>query len=211
MGWNELIGITTLLYALSNPIGVIPIFLGLTQQIKTIKTQRIITMASLAVAAFLIFSALLGKQILGFFNVGLDDFRIAGGLLALFIAFEMFQARYGGIMQTIEEKAEAEGDIHAIAITPLAFPLLVGPGEMSIMITLSNDFREWTDKMLLVASSVITSLLIALTLRAALPLNRIMGTTGVNIATRVMALVVAALGVKFIMTGIRNELPGLAG
>ena len=97
--------------------------------------------ASLAVGCqtLLIVAALWGEPILAFFNVGLDDFRIAGGLLALVIAFEMFQAHYGGFLQTLEERAEADTDLHAIAITPLAFPLLVGPAEMSVMITLSND------------------------------------------------------------------------
>lgn len=211
MALNEFIGITALLYALSNPIGVIPIFLGLTQRFQGTKTHRIIIIASLTVAIFLISSVLLGKQILSFFNVGLDDFRIAGGLLALFIAFEMFQARYSGLMQTREEKTEAEEDINGIAITPLAFPLLVGPAEMGIMITLSSDMHHLGSKVMLVTSSLITSLMIALTLWMATPLNRAMGKTGINVATRVMALIVAAIGVKFIMTGIRNELPGLVG
>ena len=168
------------------------------------RASRIIFLASIAVAAFLIISILLGKQILSFFNVGLDDFRIAGGLLALFIAFEMFQARYGGIMQTSEEKNEAESDIHGIAITPLAFPLLVGPAEMSIMITLASDTSEWITKLQLVIASIITSSLIAITLWLAVPINRIMGKTGINVATRVMALVVASIGVNFIITGIKN-------
>ncbi len=211
MGINEFIGITALLYALSNPIGVIPIFLSFTQRFKEIKTHRIIVIASVTVALFLISSALLGKEILSFFNVGLDDFRIAGGLLALFIAFEMFQARYSGFMQTHEEKTEAEEDVHGIAITPLAFPLLVGPAEMGIMITLSSDLHQWGSKIMLVASSIITSVMIALTLWMATPLDRIMGKTGINVATRVMALIVAAIGVKFVMTGIRNQLPGLVG
>jgi multiple antibiotic resistance protein len=212
MGVSEFIGTTTLLYALANPVGVIPIFLGFIHRLKKINPLRIILTASAAVGGFLVFSVLLGKQILSFFNVGLDDFRIAGGLLALFIAFEMFQARYSGFMQTFEEKTEAEGDVHhRIAITPLAFPLLVGPAEMSIMITLSNDMPDLLDKILLVISSLITALLIALTLRAAIPINRIIGKTGINITTRVMALIVAAIGIKFIMIGLRNELPGLAG
>lgn len=209
MDINEFIGITALLYALSNPIGVVPIFIGLTHRFKGIKTHRIIAVASLTVALFLISSALLGKEILSFFNVGVDDFRIAGGLLALFIAFEMFQARYGGFMQTHEEKTEAEEDVHGIAITPLAFPLLVGPAEMGIMITLSSDMHQWGNKLMLIGSSLITAAMIAVTLWIATPLNRVMGKTGINVATRVMALIVAAIGVKFIMTGIRNELPGL--
>jgi multiple antibiotic resistance protein len=208
---NEFIGTTALLYALSNPIGVIPIFLGFTQRFKEIKTHRIIAIASVTVALFLISSALLGKEILSFFNVGLDEFRIAGGLLALFIAFEMFQARYSGFMQTNEEKIEAEEDVHGIAITPLAFPLLVGPDEMGIMITLSSDMYQWESKIMLIASSIITSIMIALTLWMATPLNRVMGKTGINVATRLMALIVASIGVKFIITGIRNQFPGLLG
>jgi multiple antibiotic resistance protein len=98
-----------------------------------VQAHRIIALASTAVACLLITTAMFGRHILAFFSVGLDDFRIAGGLLALFIAFEMFQARYGGFTQTIEEKREAETDLHGIAITPLAFPLLVAPAEMSVM------------------------------------------------------------------------------
>jgi len=211
MQLNEFIGITTLLYALANPVGVIPIFLGFAGRVHYIKTKRVIFMAAFAVAASLIISVVLGKQILAFFNVGLDDFRIAGGLLTLFIAFQMFQAHYGGIMQTVEETAEAEADFYGIAITPLAFPLLIGPAEMSVMITLANDMSDWTSKYWLVASSFFTSLLIAITLWMARPINRVIGKTGVNVATRGMALIVAAIAIKFIMTGIRNELPGLSG
>lgn len=209
MAWNKFVGITMLLYALTNPVGVIPIFLGLTRKSQHIKAHRIILLASAAVAVFLTGSVLLGKQILDFFNIGLDDFRIAGGLLALFIAFEMFQAHYGGFMQSVDEKADAELDIHGVAITPLAFPLLVGPAEMSIMITLSNDYPNWTDKGLLVAASIITTVLMGLTLWTATSINRFMGRTGINVITRVMALIVASLGIDFILTGIKNEFPGL--
>jgi multiple antibiotic resistance protein len=205
MNINEFIGITTLLYALANPIGVIPIFLGLTHKLKNVRTSSIIAVASMTVAGFLIASVLMGEEILAFFNVGLDDFRIAGGLLALFIAFEMFQAKYGGIMQTREEQSEAEIDLHGIAVTPLAFPLLVGPAEMSIMITFANDTPGMKNRLLLAASSVITSLLIAITLWMATPIHKFIGKTGINVATRIMALVVAAIGVKFITTGIHNK------
>jgi multiple antibiotic resistance protein len=199
-----------LLYALTNPIGAIPIFLGTTQRTQNVKAHRIIILASIAVAVFLSDSVLLGKEILTFFNVGLDDFRIAGGLLALFIAFEIFQAHYGGFMQSADEKTAAETDIHGVAITPLAFPLLVGPAEMSIMITLSNDHPSWTDKGLLVVASLITTFLMGLTLWMSTPINRFMGNTGINVIIRVMALIVASIGIDFIMTGVKNALPGLS-
>lgn len=211
MNWNEYVGIVSLLYALANPVGVIPIFLQLCTPAENLKTTRIIVVASISVTLFLVAAILFGTPTLEFFNVGLDDFRIAGGLLALFIAFEMFRAHYGGFMQTNVEQHEAEADIHSIAITPLAFPLLVGPAELGVMITLTNDMPSWSGKLALIVCAAITGIMIALTLRLAPPIMRIIGRTGINVATRVMALIVAAIGVSFIMTGIANRFPGLAG
>lgn len=205
----EFIGIVTFLYAVANPIGVIPIFLGFTKSLKPEKAIKIVYIAAISVAVFLSVSVLLGEQILRFFNVSLDDFRIAGGLLVLYIAFNMFRAHYGGIMQTSDEKSEAEEEVSHIAITPLAFPLLVGPAEMSIMITYANDVDDWSQKGILVLAGFATATMILVTLRLAVPINRVLGKTGINVATRVMALIVASIGIRFIVTGIKNHLPGL--
>ncbi|MEY9650072.1 small neutral amino acid transporter SnatA (MarC family) [Bradyrhizobium elkanii] len=78
MLWNQFIGITMLLYALTNPVGAIPIFLAITRQAGSANIHRIIVLAGTAVAVFFVGAAVLGKEILGFFNVGLNDFRIAG-------------------------------------------------------------------------------------------------------------------------------------
>jgi multiple antibiotic resistance protein len=211
MSWNEFIGISSLLYALANPIGVVPIFLGFTARITGAQTLSIIASASLAVFGFLLVTVPFGQQILDFFNVSLDDFRIAGGLMALFIAFEMFQAHYGEFMQTAEEHEEAEANVHGIAITPLAFPLLVGPAEIGVMITLANDAADWSYRLALIGAAALNAVLVAVTLLLAGPISRIMGQTGINVATRVMALIVAAIGVNFIVTGVQNHFPGLVG
>jgi len=210
MAWNQFVGITMLLYALTNPVGAIPLFLLMTRQAARVNRHRIIVLACVAVAIFFVGAAFFGRQILAFFNVGLDDFRIAGGLLAMVIAFEMFQAQYGKFIQPAGTVDSSEVDIHGIAITPFAFPLLVGPTEMSIIITLSNDNPGWIPKALLAAASILATFLIGLTLWTAPVIEKFLGRTGINVITRVMALIVAAIGVDFIMTGIRTELPGLA-
>jgi multiple antibiotic resistance protein len=210
MAWNQFIGITILLFALTNPVGAIPVFLLMTRQAGSLNRHRIIILACTAVAIFFVGAAFFGKQILSFFNVGLDDFRVAGGLLALVIAFEMFQAQYGKFIQPAGGVDSSEVDVHGIAITPFAFPLLVGPTEISIIITLSNDNPGWSAKTLLAISSILATFLIGLTLWTAGAIEHFLGKTGINVLTRVMALIVAALGVNFIMTGIRSELPGLA-
>lgn len=210
MTWHRFVGITLLLFGLINPIGVIPIYLSLVRKASAPRAHRLIVAAALAVVTLLVVFAAFGEQILSFFSVGLDDFRIAGGLLALFIAFEMFQAHYGGFIQTLDEKIEAESDLHGIAITPLAFPLLVGPAEMSVIITLSNDLPGALDKSWLIGACGLATSLVGFTLWMAGPIQRLLGKTGINVATRFMALIVASLGVDFILTGIRNQLPGLA-
>ncbi|MGN8545347.1 MarC family protein [Bradyrhizobium sp. CCBAU 53421] len=211
MLWNQFIGITMLLYALTNPVGAIPIFLVITRQAGSANIHRIIVLACTAVAVFFVGAAVLGKEILGFFNVGLNDFRIAGGLLALVIALEMFQAQSGKFIQSPSGVDSSEVDIHGMAITPFAFPLLVGPAEVSIIITLSNDNPGWLSKALLAAASLSATFLIGVTLWTAAAIERFLGKTGINVITRIMALIVAAIGVNFIMTGLRSELPGLAG
>lgn len=211
MLWNQFIGIAMLLYALTNPVGAIPVFLVITRQAGSANIHRIIVLACTAVAVFFVGAAVLGKEILGFFNVGLNDFRIAGGLLALVIALEMFQAQYGKFIQSPGGVDSSEVDIHGMAITPFAFPLLVGPAEVSIIITLSNDNPGWLSKAQLAAASICATFLIGVTLWTAAAIQRILGKTGINVITRIMALIVAAIGVNFIMTGLRSELPGLAG
>jgi len=201
---NELIGTTLLLYGLINPIGVIPVYLSLVQRIPPQGAHRIVVVAALAVACLLATAAAFGRQILSFFNVGLDAFRIAGGLLTLLIAFEMFRAHYGAFTQTFEERAEAESDVSAIAITPLAFPLLVGPAEMSVMITLSNGHAQPLHKLFLILAAALATGMAAVTLWLASPIKRVLGNTGINVATRLMALIVASVAVDFIVTGLRN-------
>ena len=211
MSANAMIGTTMLLYGLINPIGVVPIYLSLVRRIPAERAHRIIIVAALTVATLLAAAAAFGREILGFFNVGMDDFRIAGGLLTLVIAFEMFRAHYGSFTQTLEERAEAEADVHSIAITPLAFPLLVGPAEMSVMITLSNSLTRPLDKIALMGIAVLATSLVAGTLWLASPIKRLLGNTGINIATRLMALIVASVAIDFILTGLKNQLRGVLG
>lgn len=206
----EFIGAVAFLYSVVNPVGVIPIFLNLSHTLERGAVSRIIYIASFSGALILVGSALAGDYILRFFNVSLDDFRIAGGMLVIYIAFNMFRAHYGDLIQTTEERTEAEKDVSEIAITPLAFPLLIGPAEISIMITYAGDMNTWLELSLLILAALLTSILIGITLSLAVPVNRILGKTGINVATRFMALIVASIGVSFIMTGLKNNLTGIA-
>jgi multiple antibiotic resistance protein len=210
MAWNQFVGITMLLYALTNPVGAVPFFLAMTRKVESVQIHRIIILAAAAVAVFFMGSALLGKQILNFFNVGLDDFRIAGGLLALMIAFEMFQAQYGRFIQVADETARDEVDIHGLSDHTLCFSAACGAGRAE-----HHDHSVQRQSRMASQSTACNCFAArsapnGLTLWMAAAIERLLGRTGINVMTRVMALIVAAIGVNFIMTGIRSELPGLA-
>jgi multiple antibiotic resistance protein len=140
-------------------------------------SPRILLIASLAVRCLFILAALWGQPILAFINVGLDDFRIAGGLLAMVIAFECSRRATVFFFRRLEARAGRCGYPwhchHAARLSQTG-----GPAKMSVIITLSNDTTTLWGKGMLVAAVVLTTALTALNLYLAKPLSRMLGTTG---------------------------------
>lgn len=204
MDINAFLGIVIFVFAIADPIGVIPLYLGYTSRYTKQEAHRIVVVASFTVALVLCFSIIAGERILTFFHVSIDDFRVAGGLLVLLMALEMFRSRHGKDDPIEISKEE-------LAVSPLALPMLAGPGLISILVTYSSDAKDWTERGFLILACIVVSFMIAIVLWAAHPLRRILGNTGIAITTRIMGLIVAAIGVNFITTGLKAILPGLAG
>jgi multiple antibiotic resistance protein len=124
------------------------------------------------------------------------------------MALEMLKANHGRTRHTDEEDAEAlEAD--SIAIVPLAIPLMAGPGAISLVIVTANRARDWVDLGALILSCLLTAFSIWICLRLAGGIRRMLGTTGINIATRVMGMILTAIGVELITTGFKELFPGL--
>jgi multiple antibiotic resistance protein len=143
------------------------------------------------------------------FGITMPAFRIASGLLVLLVAISMFHAKTSGASHTYQETIEATHK-EDIAIVPLAIPLLAGPGAISLVIVNVNQMDQWLEKILLTLGMVILAIIIWLTLRIANTLGKLMGTAGINTATRIMGLLLAAMAVQFIILGIVDAFPGLA-
>jgi multiple antibiotic resistance protein len=120
----------------------------------------------------------------------------------------MFNAQLSWSKATPEETKEAEQKAD-IAVVPLAIPILSGPGAISTVIIFANQSSTWAHKGILVASCVMVAITIWITLRMAIPIGAWLGKTGVNIVTRLMGLVVAAIAVEIIAAGLSEILPGL--
>ncbi|MBU3015134.1 NAAT family transporter [Poseidonibacter lekithochrous] len=197
-------------FAIMGPFSVMPIFVNLTAGKSKLEKQQLAKNASIAGLLVALCSVWLGSYILGFFNIGIPAFRVAGGILLLSLAINMINAKIPGAKQTPEELAEAKVSNRDLAIIPLAIPLIMGPGAISTVIVFSNNSSGIGH---LVIMSIIVSILILnifIFLRAAAYLSEKLGLIGINVISRIMGLILAAIAVEFMASGLIKLFPGWA-
>ncbi len=195
--------------AIVNPLGAIPVFLSLCGSRSARECANVARMSAIAVVVILIGSIWIGEPLLGFFGISIPAFRVGGGLLILLMAVAMMQAKQSTARQRPEEVDEAD-EKDNIAVVPLAIPLMAGPGAISLVIIDSHQFGDIGSHAFLSVGMAVVGLVVFLSLRLATPIGERMGTTGLNIATRVMGLLLSAIGVQMIAEGLVKLLPGLA-
>lgn len=204
LSWNDYIRMITGLIAIVGPLSTVPLFLNITENVRS-QRKRIARSAAFAVACILTISALAGSQILVLFNISIDSFRVAGGLLLLTIAYEMLNAKIGRSRSTPEEEQEAI-DSTSVGVVPLALPLLAGPGAISTVILFSQQSSAWPHKIILISICWLTAFVVWVCLHLAPQISKRLSQTSLNISSRVMGLILAAMSVEFIVNGMRNLL-----
>ena len=166
-------------------------------------------MAALPVAAVLSISALAGQAVLALFGIGIPEFHVGGGILLLLIAVSMLNAQVGGTRHTAEEADEAQSRAQ-VGVVPIGVPLLAGPGAISTAIIYAHKARGWEDMVVLVGEIWLVAGLVWIALLAGERVMKLLGRTGLNIASRIMGLLLAAISVGFVTQGLKVLLPGLA-
>jgi multiple antibiotic resistance protein len=185
------------------------IFAALTKDHTAAERRLFATRGVLIALVILIFFAFLGNTILDVFGITIPALRTAGGILLLLIAIDMVFARHsGGTGTTDEEEAEARR-ASDISVFPLAMPLMAGPGAISAVILLSTGATTDVDFWLVIAALVLVLALAWITLLVAMPIQRMLGLTGLSVLSRVIGILLAALAVQFVFDGIRTS--GLLG
>jgi len=196
------------LLALVNPLGAIPFFISFTVSNTRAERRKIVRIASITVATVIAFTTLLGQQVINFFGISVNSFQVGGGLVMLLMAISMINAQPGGMKTTPEEAVEGESKEN-IAVVPLAIPLLAGPGTISTVIIYADKSDGFIGLISLIGSGVAIAVVTFVALSAADPISRILGRTGINVATRLMGLMLAALGVELIVDGLTALIPAL--
>ncbi|MGQ9760148.1 MAG: MarC family protein [Candidatus Methanomethylicaceae archaeon] len=190
---TQAIFITGQIFAILNPISVIPTFLSLTDDLEIVDRHRIVRNSSLAVLVIALALALGGSYILSFFHVSISSLQVGGGVLLMSIAIEML----GGLPRTKSLESHTE-----VAIVPIATPLLVGPGTMTTIIVLSGI----VSLPLLIVSIFIVALATYLLLRYSEILVKLLGRNGIRAVGRFMTIIIAAFAAQLIYSGITEWL-----
>lgn len=206
--WTEYSKYLAGLLAIVNPIGAIPLFINLTNDQVPAEKKRSATIASLTTAVVLLVTLFTGETLLRFFGITIASFRVGGGLLLLLIAISMLNAKTSPTMHT-EEEAQDSSERDSIAVVPVGIPILAGPGAISTIILYSQRSTMSIHYLLLSVEIFLVGLAVWLSLRSAPRLASLLGRTGINIVTRIMGLIMTAIGVEFIANGLKQLFPVL--
>lgn len=194
------------LFVIIDPIALVPIFVGLTQN-DTLEYRRRTALKASVIAAILLFSfAFIGDKLLDAMSISEPAFRIAGGFLLLIAAIEMVMARQsGGMHSTTPDENEETAHREDISVFPLAIPLLAGPGALTSVVVLMRQAEEMsmTAQGGVLGILVFVLLISYLSLLAGERILRLLGVTGTHVLTRVFGIILAALATQHIINGIR--------
>lgn len=200
------------LLAIVNPIGVVPFYIHFTQGFSRQQKERTIRVASFTAFLVVSISALAGLKLIEFFGISIASFQVGGGTLLLISSMQMLNAQPAETRKEDVDEGENKVDAGAsIAVVPLTIPLLTGPATISTMVIYAQKTRHWWELGVLVGYGVVIGLAAFLALSTAGRIARLLGKTGINVMTRLMGLILAALAVEIMADGLIKLFPALGG
>ena len=198
------------LLAIVNPLAIVPFFIHYTQDFSDEQRRRTVLVASFTAFVVIAISALLGLQILDFFSISLASFQVGGGMLLLISSMNMLNAQPAEAKpQTneMEDGAAKAARGASIAVVPLTIPLLTGPATMSTVVIYAEKAKTALQLSMLVGYGIVIALATAICFSLAEPIARVLGKTGINVMTRLMDLILAALSVEVMADGLGKLFP----
>lgn len=197
------------LFSVLNPIGTVPIFVGLTQDDSKKERSRISLWTSINVFIILMISFFIGQYVLEFFGITITALRITGGIIIASSGFSLLNGRFNknkGINKKVEEEIQVRNDT---ALTPLAMPMLAGPGSMSLLIAYYQEHHATHEIIASCLAILLTSIIIYIILRSAHYLSKILGTSGIVAISRIVGFLTIAIGIQYIISSILSIVRGI--
>ncbi len=190
----------TSFFTLINPLGTMPVFMSMTAQLSVENRNKTAKKASVASLITIIAFAFTGQLLFEFFGISVNSFRVVGGVIFFVMGMDMLQARLG---QVKIKDNEVKSYITDISITPLAIPMICGPGAITNAIVLMEDADSLVKKIVLISSIILIMVLTYIILLSSNKLIRFLGQTGINVMMRIMGLIVMVIAVEFFFSGLK--------
>ncbi|NJE02213.1 neutral amino acid NAAT transporter SnatA [Thermococcus sp. JdF3] len=195
------------LFAITNPVGAVPVFLGVTHDLSWSQRREIAQKTATTVIVTLVVFALIGEWIFKFFGSSIDAFAIAGGILLFKMAMDMLSGRLSTVKISKEETEEFSEEVvtlEEVAIIPLAIPLISGPGAITTVMLYMAKSTSIPEKATVVASILAIGLTVWLILCSSNRIQRKLGRVGIKVMTRMMGLILTSMAVQMIINGIKG-------
>ena len=193
------------LFVVIDPPGCAPIYAGLTKEASPAQARNMALRATAIGAVILIIFAFFGEALLGALHIELDSFRIAGGLMLFWIAFEMVFEKRTKRREERADKVNADPEVEDVSVFPMAMPMLAGPGAIAAIMLLMNEAETTTEKVEVFAALGSVLLITAIALVAAGPLIRLLGDKVEAVITRLLGVLLAALAAQYVIDGIKGN------
>jgi len=191
------------LLSVMNPLGTVPVFVSLTLDHTHQERKKIVFRTALNVLIILLISFFFGKYILIFFGISLNSLKIAGGLIIALSGFSLLSGEFnkhkGMKKEKVKEDLKTRTDI---SLTPLAIPMVAGPGTISLLITYNQEYEGLTNITIILGAIVVASFCIYLVLKSSFYIVKTLGASGINALSRIIGFIVIAIGVEFIISAV---------
>jgi multiple antibiotic resistance protein len=195
------------LFSVMNPLGTVPVFVGLTTDHSKSERSEIAFKASLNVLIILVVSFFAGKYILIFFGISIDSLKIAGGLIIASSGFALLTGKFAEHKGMKRERVQEDiQNREEISLTPLALPMIAGPGTISLLITYNQELAGVHNVLIIMGAIMIASFLIFLMLKSSHSIVKFLGASGINALSRIIGFIVIAIGIEFVVSAGSNVL-----
>lgn len=195
------------LFSIINPLGTVPIFVGLTEDESPTERKKTALLTAINVLVILLISFFLGKYLLQFFGISLNSLRIAGGLIIVSSGFALLTGRFAKHKGMKNKRVQKDLSMRErFSLTPLAIPMLAGPGSISLLITFQQEYGWSIDVVSILIAVLLVCLTTLLILRSSFLISKTLGASGINAISRIIGFIVIAIGIEYISGSVLNLL-----
>jgi multiple antibiotic resistance protein len=197
------IAIFSALFSVINPLGTVPIFVALTKDDAKHHRDKTALWTAVNVLAILLIAFFVGKYVLAFFGISLNSLRLAGGLIIATSGFALLTGSF--TKHKGMKKSSVQADVQTrteVSLTPLAIPMLAGPGSISLLITFNQMYRSQEQILSAVAAMLAVCVAVFLILRGAPLIVKLLGASGINAISRIIGFIVIAIGVEYAVAAV---------